>query len=153
MAAQSKRIWIKLGNLIFPGKVSSRFEGNSGGQFTITARVQESGIRRALLDLGRDSFVRNSSGRLMWADKSYPVQVQSVFAETEFTTEDVIRVECRTPPNWYGDSGIGYNLSGLGAAKAAKIWANRAIFGKAFEGDFKVRGYDLTDSFTAPQQT
>jgi hypothetical protein len=79
------------------------------------------------------------------------VQVNSVAAETEFTAEDVIRIECRTPNNWNGDSRIGYNLSGLSAEKATEIWADRTIFGNAYNADPRQRGLDMTQSFTAPE--
>jgi hypothetical protein len=49
MVARSERVWIKLGSLVFPGAVSSRFEGSGGGEFVVTTRVRAGGVRRRRL--------------------------------------------------------------------------------------------------------
>jgi len=154
MAAQSERVWIKLGNLVFPGSVKSRFEGTGGGEFVVTARVRTGGVRRALLEYGQPFGPRSRADRLTWADNSFPTQVQSVAVETEYTGEDVVRVTCRTPQNWHGDSSSNHamlaSFESVTAAEMAAIWARRAILGEPFEG--RQRGsLDMTNSLTEPE--
>jgi hypothetical protein len=152
MAAQNERVWIKLGRIIFPGAVTSRFEGNNGGQFIVTARVGDGRVRRALVELGQP-FSRSDANRLTWADKSFPIRIESVAIETEFTAEDVVRITCGTPQNWQG--GTGSNISmmfSVGTATAselASVWARRALLGEHYEGG-TTRGLDLTRSFSEP---
>lgn len=154
MAAQSERVWIKLGNLVFPGTVTSRFEGTGGGEFVVTARVRTGGVRHALLEYGQPFGPRSQAERLTWADNSFPTQVQSVAIETEYTGEDVVRVTCRTPQNWHGGSNSMHTMlasfGSVTAAEMAAIWARRAILGQRFEG--KERGaFDMTHSFSEPE--
>lgn len=153
MAAQSERVWIKLGNLVFPGAVASRFEGTGGGEFVVTARVRAGGVRRALLDYGQPFGPRSRAGRLTWAVNSFPVQVQSVAVETEYTGEDVVKVTCRTPQNWHGGTDSHYAMlasyGSVTAAEMASMWARRAILGQEVEG--RRRGaFDLAGSFSEP---
>ena len=154
MAARSERVWIKLGNLIFPGSVTSRFEGTGGGEFVITARVRGGGVRRALLDYGRPFGPRSRAERLTWADNSFPTQVQSVAIESEYTGEDVVRVTCRTPQNWHGGSDSTHSmLASFGSVTAdemASIWARRAIFGEEYQAKGRRGSYDMTGSFSEP---
>jgi hypothetical protein len=154
MAARSERVWIKLGSLVFPGAVSSRFEGGGGGEFVVTARVRAGGVRRALLEYGRPFGPRSRAERLTWADNSFPTEVQSVAVETEYTGEDVVRVTCRTPQNWHGGSDSSHamlaSFGSVTAAEMATIWARRSILGQEYQD--KGRGtYDLTGSFSEPE--
>ncbi len=153
MAARSERIWIKLGSLVFPGKVSSRFEPNGGGHFTVTARVSEGNVRRALLELAQAFSRRRSADRLTWADKSFPVSVESVSVETEFAAEDVVRVECGTPRNWYGESGVStatMTYNGVGINETSRIWSDQAVFGKGYSNQSRRGGFDLIEAFAQP---
>jgi uncharacterized protein DUF4062 len=145
MAAQAEGIWIKLGSLIFPGKVSSDFHSSSGGQFTVTARVAEGSMRHALLSIKHIlGHTRVRADRLTWSSQSFPVQVESVSAESTFTTEDAIKIVCRTPNNWYGESGSTFAGMSIGSgvghrmitqSELAEIWARRAILGEPYQGD------------------
>jgi Domain of unknown function (DUF4062) len=153
MAARSERVWIKLGNLVFPGTVTSRFEGTGGGEFVVTARVRAGGVRHALLEYGQPFGPRSRAERLTWADNSFPTQVQSVTVETEYTGEDVVRVTCRTPQNWHGGSESNHamlaSFGSVTAAEMATMWARRAILGQEFQD--RGRGsFDLTGSFSEP---
>jgi uncharacterized protein DUF4062 len=153
MAARSERVWIKLGNLVFPGTVTSRFEGTGGGEFVVTARVRAGGVRHALLEYGQPFGPRSRAERLTWADNSFPTQVQSVAIETEYTGEDVVRVTCRTPQNWHGGFDSTYamlaSFGSITAAEMAGIWSRRAILGEDFQ-DTGRGSLDLTGSFSEP---
>ncbi|MGH9968420.1 MAG: DUF4062 domain-containing protein [Pyrinomonadaceae bacterium] len=104
LAAQSDRTWIKLGSLVFPGKVKASFNPGGGGEFTIVARVSTGRVRHALLSLG-NGFSRMRAEHLTWSDHSYPVQVVSVSSESEFTAEDAVEINCRTQQTGMGESG------------------------------------------------
>ncbi|MGB7923076.1 MAG: DUF4062 domain-containing protein [Pyrinomonadaceae bacterium] len=153
MAAQSERLWIKLGNLVFPGKVTARFEGSGGGQFVVTARVSGGEVRRALLELNQPFGRRSAADTLTWSEKSFPVQVEGVSIDAEYTAEDAVEIRCRTPQNWYGHTSSTYAMMAGGGSlsqiEMARIWTRRAFFGEAFQGER--RGLDMIDSFTEPE--
>lgn len=165
MAAQSSLIWIKLGNLIFPGRVKSNFgvsgEGNS---FTVTARVTQGSVRHTLLNFNQP-FNYGSIGlnRLTWSNHSFPVQVKSVLVESEFAIEDAVIIECFTPRNSRGTTsdssatmmtinyGSGQSLS---PADIARIWAERAILGKDIKPErnaFDIASFTKPDKKTLPE--
>lgn len=154
MAARGERLWIKLGHIVFPGKVATNFAGAGSGQFTVTARVGRGEVRRALLELGQPFGARSRADRLTWSDQSYPVQVETVASASEFTTESALEISCRTPQNWYGHSGS--TLAMLGAVgsvtqvEMAEIWARRAILGEGYQRSSRAI-YDMVDSVTAPE--
>jgi hypothetical protein len=154
MAARGERLWVKLGGIIFPGRVVTKFEGGGGGQFTVTANVGRGEVRRALLELGQPFGAQGRAGRLTWSDQSFPIQVESVSSESEFTTESAVEVRCRTPQNYYGQSGSTLAMVGavgsVGGAELAEIWARRAVLGETYRGGGR-RGYDMVDSFTVPE--
>lgn len=145
VAAQSERTWIKLGNLVFPGKVKTNFGTTRGGEFTVTARVSSGRVRHALLSLG-NSFGRHRADRLTWSEYSYPVQVISVSSESEFAAEDVIEIRCQTPQNWYGESGSTVAMMGIDSRQR---WAQQAFFGVQPETGSR-RGYDFEEMFSVP---
>jgi hypothetical protein len=146
LAAQGERTWIKLGDLVFPGKVKASFATSSGGEFTITARVSAGRVRHALLELG-GSFSRRRADRLTWSDHSYPVQVLSVASESEFTAEDAVEIRCRTPQNWYGESGSNIAMMGMGSNER---WAEQAFFGKHPNTSSRHGSYDFEEMFSEP---
>jgi hypothetical protein len=159
MAARSYRFWIKLGNLVFPGLVKSESIPSRGGNhFTVTARVTQGSVRHALLSLGK--LYRSDQAyinRITWSDQSFPIQVDSVSTDSEFTTENLVRIECTTPQNFHGYSGDtsrmipvsgGVRGNSLGPADLAYIWATLAIFGKEVEIDSSL--LSLAQSFTRP---
>lgn len=144
LAAQSERTWIKLGSLVFPGRVKSNFSQNSS-EFIVTARVSAGQVRQALLSLG-NSFSRVRADRLTWSDYSYPVQILSVAAESEFTAEDAVEIKCRTPQNWYGESGSTLAMVGM---DSSKNWVQQAFFGAQTKSSSR-QGYDLEQAFSEP---
>jgi hypothetical protein len=146
LAAQGERTWIKLGDLVFPGKVKTSFATSGGGEFTITARVFAGRVRHALLELG-GNFSRRRADRLTWSDHSYPVQVLSVASESEFTAEDAVEIRCRTPQNWYGESGSSVAMMGMGSQGK---WAQQAFFGARPETSSRRGSYDLEEMFSEP---
>lgn len=154
MAARGERLWIKLGHIVFPGKVATNFEGAGSGQFVVTATVGTGAVRRSLLELGQPFGQRSRVDRLTWSDQSYPIQVESVSSTSEFTTESDLEIKCRTPQNWYGHSGS--TLAMLGAvgsvsqAEMAEMWARRAILGEDYQRTSR-EVYDMVESVTAPE--
>lgn len=147
MAAQNDRTWIKLGSLVFPGKVKASFNPGGGGEFTVVARVTAGQVRHALLSLG-NGFARTHAERLTWSDHSYPVQVLSVVSESEFTAEDVVEIKCRTPQNWYGESGS--SMAMMGGMGSKQLWVRQAFFGEQMDGTSKRGGYDFEQAFSSP---
>lgn len=146
LAAQNERTWIKLGSLVFPGRVKANFTNTGGGEFSITARVSAGRVRHTLLSLG-NSFSRVRADRLTWADHSYPVQVLSVASESEFTAEDAVEIKCRTPQNWYGESGSSVAMMGMDSRER---WAQQSFFGEQVENRTRRGSYDLEQAFSMP---
>jgi len=149
-AAEQDRLWIKLGDLVFPGTVQELFQG-SGAEFVVHARVTESDVRTALRALAQP-FGRSRADRLTWGMNSYPVNVQTVSSEAEFTGEDTLRVVCTTPQNWHGEGAQHVSAmmaNGMSAAEMAALWARRAFLGEQYAGKKSIT--DLTEGFTAPE--
>lgn len=139
-AARSERLWIKLGNMIFPGKVVTQSSTGNSRSFTITARVTTNRVRQSLLSLGQH-FGHHGvrADRLTWADASFPVEFVSVAAETDFASQSEVEIKCRIPSNWYGDGGdmmamMNFGGRSQGPEYLAVIWAQRAFFGEAGGG-------------------
>lgn len=147
MAAQSDRTWIKLGSLVFPGKVKAGFNPGGGGEFTIVARVSTGRVRHALLSLG-NGFSRVRAEHLTWSDHSYPVQVVSVSSESEFTAEDAVEINCRTQQNWHGGSGS--TMAMMGGTDSKQRWMKLAFFGEQRESDAQRRNYNFDEVFSSP---
>jgi hypothetical protein len=159
IAARSERNWIKLGRLVFPGKVKTQASANAGQRFTVVARPASNAVRNALLSLGRPHG--GGLTRLTWPNRSYPVQMEQVSAESEFVGDEEVEVVCRTPQNWYGESGIGgagitFMSPGgrMGPDDLAQAWVKKAMFGDA-AGQPRTRdalgGFAELDAPTLPQ--
>lgn len=156
MAARSSRFWIKLGNIVFPGSVKTESNvSRNGNRFIVTAKVTQGGVRHALMSLS-DRFSR-STNRLTWADQSSLVQIDLVSTESEFNSENLVRVECSTPQNSQNSPqshltmmsiNDGIHGKSLGPADLALIWVNQAIFGDKLE--VNSRSFDIAQSFTRP---
>jgi hypothetical protein len=147
LAAQNDRTWIKLGSLVFPGRVRISFNPGGGGEFTIVARVSTGPVRHALLSLV-NSYSRTRAERLTWSDHSYPVQVVEVTSTSEFTAEDEVEVKGRTPQNWHGgESGSG--LAMMGGPGSIQRWVRLAFFGEQPKIDSQRRGYDMDEVFSS----
>lgn len=155
LAARSERVWIKLGNMIFPGKVVSQSNAGGSRMFTITARVTTGRVRQALLSLGQHFGAQGvRADRLTWADASFPVQVDSVTSETDFASTDEVEIKCRVPSNWYGEGGnpmatISYGGRSQGPEDLAVIWARRAFFGEEAGG--RRGALDMAYASTEPE--
>jgi hypothetical protein len=145
-AAQGERTWIKLGNLVFPGKVKVNSSTTGGRAFIVTARVSSGQVRHALLDLG-NSFARNRPDRITWSEYSYPVQVLSVTSESEFTAEDAVEIRCQTPQNSYGESGSSVAMMGMDSKER---WARQAFFGEVHDASSRRSDYGLEQAFSTP---
>ena len=151
-AARSERPWIKLGNLVFPGKVTSNLNSTGGGRFVVKARVSQGQVRHALLGVG-NSFGRVRADRLTWSDHSYPVQVVSVNAESEYAGEDAVEITCETPQNWYGNSGSTLammNIGSSGDGDLMLLWARQAILGETVQPLTRGGAYSLGYSLSRP---
>jgi hypothetical protein len=149
-AARQDRLWIKLGDIVFPGTVQERFDGGRA-EFTVHARVAELGVRTALRALAQP-FGRSRADRLTWAMSSYPIDVQAVSSETEFAGEDSLRVVCATPQNWHGESSQHMSASminGVSAEEMAALWGRRTFLGEPYSGRRSIT--DLVEGFTAPE--
>ena len=151
MAARSERNWVKLGRLVFPGKVATEASGHGGQRFTVTGRPASNAVRNGLLALGQP-FSRGLT-RLTWPNRSFPVNVESVRAISEYVGDEEVEVTCRTPPNWYGETGTGMagmsygGQERMGPDDLAQVWVNRAIFGQDSQ---QRRGPDMLRSLTTP---
>jgi hypothetical protein len=159
LAARSERVWIKLGNLIFPGKVVSQSSAVGSRVFTITARVTTGRVRQAILSLGQHFGAQGvRADRLTWADASFPVQVESVTSETDFASQAEVEIKCRIPSNWYGEAGNplatmsyggGPGVRPQGPEDLAVIWARRAFFGEEDKG--RRGSLDMAYAATEPE--
>lgn len=133
MASAQATPWIKLGPIVFPGRVLRR--GGYQGEITVTARVRDGSVRRALSGLGHfSSQVR--ADRLTWAGETHPVRVTEVQVETAFTSEDEVTITCAFPQQYVGpDAGVmpvSYGSNG-GTDRQAEIWARHMLFGEPLD--------------------
>jgi hypothetical protein len=87
--------------------------------------------------------------------------MEQVSAESEFVGDEEVEVVCRTPQNWYGESGIGgagitFMSPGgrMGPDDLAQAWVKKAMFGDA-AGQPRTRdalgGFAELDAPTLPQ--
>jgi len=154
MAAQSERLWIKLGSLVFPGTVSSRFDSRSEGEITIAANVTSGAVRRALLEGGQSYRSRSIAERITWSNSSFPIQIESVSVKTEYSAEEQVEIVCKTSPNWNASSSSIHTMMGsfgkLTAAEMAELWARRAILGEPYHEN-RTGGLDMNSSFSEPE--
>lgn len=153
MAAQSERLWIKLGSLVFPGTVNSRFNSSGDSEITVAARISDGEVRRVLLGVGQGFGSRTWAERITWSNNSFPIQIESVSVEAEYSTEDQVEISCKSSQSWNtGSSSVHTMLASFGsvtAAEMAEIWARRAILGEPYTGR-KHGGLDMTASFSDP---
>lgn len=154
MAARSERLWIKLGSLVFPGTVSSRFDNRGEGEITVTASVTDGAVRRELLEGGQSYRSRSRAERITWSNNSFPIQIESVSVKAEYSAEDQVEIVCKSSQSWNaGSSSIHTMLGSFGkftAVEMAEIWARRAILGDPYQEDSR-GGLDMTASFSEPE--
>ncbi|MGH9970587.1 MAG: DUF4062 domain-containing protein [Pyrinomonadaceae bacterium] len=153
MAAQSERLWIKLGELVFPGTVKSRFTSSGEGEITVAARVSDGEVRRALLRLGQPFGSRSRAERITWSNNSFPIQIESVYVEAEYSGEDEVKISCKSSQSWGSGSSSVHMLASFGSVSAvemAGMWARRAILGESYKEGKQV-AFDMTESFSQPE--
>jgi len=151
VASAQEAVWVKLGPLVFPGKVARRTSGGST-TFEVTTSVRDGAIRRALAEAGQFSG-RTRLDRLTWGMESHEVDVESADVRSVAASEDEVTLRCRPPRNRGGGwsmGGVTYvDQSGrtIGPGAQAELWAARALFG----GAPPERGaFDFVHSMTAP---
>jgi hypothetical protein len=155
LASVQETVWVKLGNLIFPGKVQSQ---SAGGRtmVTITARVRQHAVRRRCAEL---SAQPPRSQTLTWGIQSYPVDLDDVRVESRNASEDDVTIICR-PQTGFGTSNRwplgGVTLTGSGRtytpADQARFWADRTLFGETHQpiDDELIRRLVMGDDITLP---
>ena len=150
-AARSERQWLKLGNCLFPGKVETQSDRQGGRAFIVTAQAYDHRVRQALLGINDPQSRQRSEVRLTWPNESYPVTIESVVQKQQFAGEADVEIRCRTPQNWYGNSGSGIGfgvVNGVGEAELCRRWIGKAFFGEGSAGN--ARGNDMAEMFTRP---
>ena len=152
-AAQQESLWLKLGPLVFPGRVTTQ-RGAGGAAFEVTARVRDGAVRRGLSGLtGLGSRLR--ADRLSWVDQTEPVVVEQVRMDTARTSESSLSVICRQASD-RGNSiralgGIQFSAHGRTYAPhdQAELWARAAVFGEQPTDSARRRGWEMTSLITA----
>jgi hypothetical protein len=127
--------WIKLGPIVFPGKVRRRSaEGTT--QFVVTARVRDQTVRRALAELSGWSR-RANADRLTYGAGSWPIDVVDVAVESPTLSADEVTVTCRLARDRGGSpmaalGGVTFVEQGrnVGPSEQAELWAAQAVFGE-----------------------
>jgi len=154
MAARSDRLWIKLGALVFPGIVNSRFDSRGEGEITVTANVSDGEVRRSLIEGGQSYRSRSRAERITWSNNSFPIQIESVSVKTEYSAEEQVEIVCKSSQSWNSGSSSIHTMMGsfgkLTAGEMAKLWAHRAILGEDYRGDGG-GALDMTASFSEPE--
>ena len=150
VAAEQESFWLKLGPLVFPGRVVER-RSSSGALLTVTARVRDGAVRRALSSLaGFGTGLR--ANRLTWIDRTEPVAIQEVQADTGRTSESGVIVTCtQTTVGHSGLMNVNYSSLGrsYGPAEQAELWARRAVFGEGHADRNAARAFDMLSQMTA----
>ena len=150
-AARSERLWLKLGNCLFPGKVESQSDRSGVRTFMVTAQAFDHQVRQAILRMNDPHARHGSDMRLTWPNESYPVTIESIVQKQQFAGEADVEICCRTPQNWYGNSGSAMSIgsvNGIGQAELCRQWVERAFFGK--QPVVNTRDIDMADMFTRP---
>lgn len=152
MAAQSERLWIKLGRIVFPGTVNSRFDNRGDAEITVAARVTDGDVRRALLDAGVSYSSRSRAERITWSNNSLPIQIESVSVRAEYSGEEQVEIVCKSSQNRRSNSvhTMLASFGNLSAAQMAELWASRAILGQEYTEPGS-RGIDMNGTFSKPE--
>ena len=155
MAAKQESLWLKLGPLVFPGRVSERrTSGNS--TYIITARVRDGAVRRGLSSLsGMYGGVR--ADRLTWNTNTEAVRVEEIGSETTRASESAVTVTCIQS----GQQPSNYSMLGAvtvaganggrsyGPSDQAELWANTAVFGQPAANSQRGGSFDMVSMFAA----
>jgi hypothetical protein len=148
MASAQATPWVKLGQLVFPGRVVRR--GGAQTEIIVAGTVRGGALRRAISNLGHFGG-RVRADRLTWGVESHPVRVVNAESETAFTTEDQVTITCAFPNQYFGpDSGImpvSYGING-GPDSQVAVWARHMLFGEPIERENN--RYDLVTIMSVP---
>jgi len=149
MASAQATPWIKLGQLVFPGRVRRR--GGSQGEIIVTGTVRGGALRRAISDLGHFGGGRVRTDRLTWGVETHPIQGVRTETETVFTHEDQVTITCSLPHQYFGpDAGtmpVSYG-SGGGTDSQAELWARHMLWGEPV--DRRSNRHDLLLMMSVP---
>lgn len=153
LAARQRSAWVKLGPIVFPGRVHQRAGEAGGTAYRVEGNVRDGSVRRAISTVGSRTAGRVRADRLSWPNDTRPVRVKKVNVTTAVADEAKIEVVCELPRNYYGSgagsvmAGMGATVSGAGPVKQAELWARRALFGEKFERSGPA---DMLHSVTSP---
>jgi hypothetical protein len=149
MASAQATPWIKLGQLVFPGRVRRR--SGSQGEITITGTVRGGALRRAISELGHFGGGRVRTNRLTWGVETHPIHAVTTETETVFTHEDQVTITCSLPHQYFGpDAGtspVSYG-SGGGTDSQVELWARHMLFGDPV--DRRANHHDLLLLMSVP---
>lgn len=154
IAARQLSAWIKLGPIVFPGRVRQESSDMGGTRYLVEATVRSGAVRDAISALQGQGQGRVPADRLTWPDQTHPVTVRRVGVSTAVANESDIEIRCDQPSNYYGPGAgsvigsMGASLGGAGPVEQAELWARRALFGEQVEPSGTV---DMLHSFTSPE--
>lgn len=154
IAARQMSAWIKLGPIVFPGRVHQQFGDSGATEYLLEGTVRDTLVRRAISGLGGRAGSKIRADRLTWPDETHPVRVRTVNVSTSVTSEAEIEVVCALPRNYYGPGSgsvmgtMGATIGDAGPAKQAELWARRALFG---EDIGRSGSADMLHTFTRPE--
>lgn len=152
-AARSERQWLKLGNCLFPGKVTSQSDRHGRRTFVVTAQAYDHRVRQALIGINDPRSRQSSEIRLTWPNESYPVEIESVEQAQQFAGEADVIIRCRTPNGWNGNTGGGISfgsVNGIGQEELCRLWVCKALFGELEGQDATSMGFDLVGMYSRP---
>ncbi len=131
-ASAQESPWIKLGPIIFPGKVRKRIVSGET-QFTVTASVRERRVRVALGELSGWQR-RAGTDRLTSGFETWPIEVVETEIDSQKLSSDEVILTCRSDAR-RSDGGMGFGSftdhtgRSAGPADQAVMWADQALFG------------------------
>lgn len=154
LAARQLSAWIKLGSIVFPGRVHQQTGDVGGRAYRVEGTVRDGSVRRAISGLGDRTGSRVRADRLSWPNETSPVRVQAVNVTTALADEAEIEVVCEVPRDRSGSrsgsvmAGMGATIDGAGPSNQAALWARRALFGEEVE---RSGPGDMLYSVTSPE--
>lgn len=154
LAARQLSAWVKLGQIVFPGRVCQESGERGGTSYLVEATVRDGAVRRAVSGLQTRAGGGVSADRLTWPDQTHPVRVQSVGVSTSVANEADVEIGCALPRNYHGPASgsmmgaMGVSLGGAGPVDQVELWARRALFSEQVE---RSSAADMLHAFTTPE--
>jgi hypothetical protein len=145
MAAQQETPWIKLGRLVFPGRVSRRAT-RTGGEFRVHGRVRDPAVRHELARLG-DSWSAAHADRLTWGHETSPVRVSEIELGGPTVSEDTVEAILTADENRQSGPFL-MSYGSVGPPEQARLWTRRAVFGEVITPG---SSFDMLHSATTPE--